>query len=89
MSSWGQRLDVTSIPMTVSTIELYEALVAAGVDEASARNAAKAVLSREEAKELLATKTDLERAFRTQNMWIAGLFVGQVAVFTGILSLFF
>jgi hypothetical protein len=46
-------------------------------------------LSREEAKELLATKTDLERAFRTQNMWIAGLFVGQVAVFTGILSLFF
>lgn len=65
--------------MTVSTIELYEALVAAGVDEASARNAAKAVLSREEATELLATKTDLERAFKTQNMWIAGLFVASAS----------
>jgi hypothetical protein len=75
--------------MTVSTIELYEALISAGVDEAAARSAAKAVLSREEAAERLATKTDLERAFKTQNMWIAGLFIGQVAIFTGILALFF
>lgn len=75
--------------MTVSTIELYEALVSVGVDETFARNAAKAVLSREEAAERLATKTDLERAFKTQNMWIAGLFIGQVAIFTGILALFF
>ena len=74
--------------MTVSTIELYEALISAGVDEAAARSAAKAVLSREEAAERLATKTDLERAFKTQNMWIAGLFIGQVAIFTGILALF-
>lgn len=55
--------------MTVSTIELYEALISAGVDEAVARSAAKAVLSREEAAERLATKADLERAFKTQNMW--------------------
>ena len=75
--------------MTVSTIELYEALISAGVNEAAARSAAKAVLSREEAAERLATKTDLERAFKTQNMWIAGLFIGQVAIFTGILALFF
>ena len=75
--------------MTVSTIELYQALISAGVDEAAARSAAKAVLSREEAAERLATKTDLERAFKTQNMWIAGLFIGQVAIFTGILALFF
>jgi hypothetical protein len=75
--------------MTVSTIELYEALVSVGVDETFARNAAKAVLSREEAAERLATKADLERAFKTQNMWIAGLFIGQVAIFTGILALFF
>jgi hypothetical protein len=34
--------------MAVSTIELYEALISAGVDEAAARSAAKAVLSREE-----------------------------------------
>ena len=38
---------------------------------------------------MLAMKTDLKRAFKTQNMWIAGLFIGQIAVFTGILSLFF
>jgi hypothetical protein len=75
--------------MTVSTIELYQALISASVNEAAARSAAKAVLSREEAAERLATKTDLERPFKTQNMWIAGLFIGQVAIFTGILALFF
>jgi len=75
--------------MTSTTIELYEALIAAGVNEDKARAAAKSVFSREEASEHLVTKADLERAFKTQNMWIAGLFVGQVAVFTGILALFF
>lgn len=75
--------------MTTTTINLYDALRAAGVDEAKALTAANSVLSREEAELHLVTKVDLERAFRTQNMWIAGLFVGQVAVFTGILALFF
>lgn len=75
--------------MTMSTIELYQTLLLAGVDEAATRSAANAVLSRAEAAERLATKTDLERAFKTQNMWIAGLFIGQVAIFTGILTLFF
>lgn len=75
--------------MTTTTINLYDALRAAGVDEAKALTAANSVLSREEAELHLVTKVDLERGFRTQNMWIAGLFVGQVAVFTGILALFF
>ena len=75
--------------MTNATIELYEALIAAGVDDVKARAAAKSVLAREEATQMLATKEDLERSFRMQNMWIAGLFIGQVAVFTGILALFF
>lgn len=75
--------------MTMSTIELYQTLLLAGVDEAATRSAANAVLSRAEAAERLATKTDLERAFKTQNMWIAGLFIRQVAIFTGILTLFF
>ncbi len=75
--------------MTVTTIELYDALLAAGVNEETARKAAKSVLSREEAKDSLVTSADLERALRTQTMWIAGLFVGQVAVFTGLLALFF
>ncbi|MEQ8653039.1 MAG: hypothetical protein RIC87_11300 [Kiloniellales bacterium] len=75
--------------MSVTTIELYDALRAAGVNEETARTAAKSVLSREEAKDSLVTSSDLERALRTQTMWIAGLFVGQVAVFTGLLALFF
>ena len=75
--------------MTNATIELYEALIAAGVDDGKARAAAKSVLAREEASQMLATKEDLERGFRMPNMWIAGLFVGQVAVFTSILALFF
>lgn len=75
--------------MTTTTIELYEALIAAGVDDTKARAAASAVLSRDEAEKHLATKADLERGFRGQTMWIAGLLVGQTAVYTGIIALFF
>ena len=68
--------------MTHATIKLYEAPIAAGVDETRARAAASSVLSAEQAKETFATKADLEGMFRKQNMWIAGLFIGQVIVFT-------
>jgi len=44
--------------MSVTTMELYEALIAAGVGEEKAKAAAKAVISREEAQGL-ATKGDV------------------------------
>ena len=75
--------------MTNATIELYEALIAAGVEESRARAAASSVMSSEQAKETFATKADLEAMFRKQNMWIAGLFIGQVIVFTTLNGVLF
>ncbi len=45
--------------MTTIVVEIYEALKKAGIDEETARIAAKAVIGAEE-KEQLATKADLE-----------------------------
>ena len=45
--------------MSVTTMELYEALIEAGVDEYKAKKAAAAVVSRGEA-EKLTTKSDLK-----------------------------
>ncbi|MGI9356598.1 MAG: hypothetical protein ACR2PF_15740 [Rhizobiaceae bacterium] len=44
--------------MSITSIELYDALLMAGVDKDKAEKAAKAVLSREEAGQL-ATKADI------------------------------
>lgn len=44
--------------MSITSIELYDALIVAGVDKDKAEKAAKAVVSREEAEEL-ATRTDI------------------------------
>lgn len=68
--------------MSVSTIELYEALIAAGVDEEKAKNAATSVISRNEAKQL-ATKADLAnlkaelfKVLTAQTIVIIGAIVG-------------
>lgn len=71
--------------MSITTIELYDALIKAGVDGAKAKSAAQAVLSRTEAKQVLATKSDLT----TQTMWVAGMLVGQIAIITAIMALMF
>lgn len=71
--------------MSITTMELYDALVAAGVDDTKAKEAAKAVLSRDEALNSLVTKDDL----RLQTMWVAGMLVGQIAINAGLMALFF
>ena len=68
--------------MSVTTIELYEALVSAGVEEQKARRAAEAVLTRTEARDVLVTKSDLYKALLVQTGAIA-------AIMTGILALLF
>ena len=47
--------------MTTATLEIYNALIDAGVQQEKAEAAAKAVISRQEAKEMLASKEDLGR----------------------------
>ena len=45
--------------MTIVTMEVFEALVQAGVPKAQAEAAAHAIITRQEAKQILATKEDL------------------------------
>ncbi len=63
--------------MSSATLELYNALIEAGVDKEKAEAAAKAVVSREEAKEL-ATKTDLIRTENKLIMWMVGLHIASL-----------
>ncbi len=63
--------------MTAATLELYHALVDAGVNKEKAERAAKAVISRDEAKDLLATRTELLKVKNELVIWIVG---SQVAL---------
>ncbi len=76
----------------LTTMELYDALVSVGVEDQKAKAAAQAVLSREEAPQMLATKQDLASVrdeLHRQTMWMAGLLIGQTAILTGIMTLMF
>lgn len=78
--------------MTSTTIDIYELLVEAGIDQATAKPLAKEILSREDAKLMLATKGDISRVedrLRGVIIWVAGLMVGQIAIMTGVMSLMF
>jgi hypothetical protein len=69
--------------MSSATLELYNALVEAGVDKEKAEAAAKAVISREEAK-TFTTKSDLIE-LRSQLIWMVGLHIASLGV---IIALF-
>ncbi len=58
--------------MTTATLELYHALVGAGVSEEKAERAAKAVILREEASNILASKAELYKIKNELIMWIVG-----------------
>lgn len=73
--------------MSITTMELYDALISAGVDEEKAKEAAKAVISREEALQSLATKSDLKdlkvefyKALAVQTIVIVGAVVSLLQV---------
>ncbi len=71
--------------MNSTTLDVYELLVAAGLDREKAKPLAKELLTRAEAHSSLATKDDL----RAVVMWIASLMIGQVAIITGVMTLLF
>jgi hypothetical protein len=64
-------------------VTLYDILIEQGIDKRRAKDAVRAYLTRDEARQTLATKDDL----RKMTMWIAGMLIGQVAVFSGIFAL--
>lgn len=72
--------------MTSTTLEIYNALVDAGVAKEKAELAAKAVISREEAKEMLVTKNELLRAKNELIMWIVGSQIALVSLLLSVLK---
>jgi len=76
--------------MTITTIELYDALITAGVDKEKAEKAAKAVLSRDEANGL-AMKTDIAAIISRIDQARAELFkfmaVQTLAIIAGVVGL--
>ncbi len=73
--------------MSLSVTELYQALVEAGVSEEKAQKVAEAVISREEAKTLLATKTDLSNLQAEIIKWNTGTLLAATGLFAVIVKL--
>ncbi len=75
--------------MTTLNIELLDALKKAGVDEETARAAAKSVLSVDQLDQLV-TKADLKTELAELKVdlikWMAGLIIGAVVAMTGIFA---
>lgn len=69
--------------MTTATLELYYALIDAGVSKEKAEAAAKAVITRQEARELLVTKDELYKAMMIQT----GVIVSMLGVLIALFSL--
>ncbi len=72
--------------MTTATLELYHALVDAGVSEEKAERTAKAVISRDEANNLLASKAELYKVKNELIMWIVGSQVALAGLIISVLG---
>lgn len=83
--------------MTTSTMEIYEALVQAGVDQERAKAAAAVVVSKSEIENfvsqdnLSSVKNELVAEIRnsraTTLQWVATMLVGQAAAITALQNL--
>ena len=73
--------------MSLTVNELYQALIDAGVDEKKAEAAARVVLSREEANQQLATKTDLVHLPTEIIKWNTATLLAATGLFALIVKL--
>ena len=81
-----------TFPMKTTTLDIYNLLVAAGIEREKAEPLAKEILSRDEASKTLATKEDIsgiKDQMRSGIMWVAGLLIGQIAISTAIMNIMF
>jgi PHD/YefM family antitoxin component YafN of YafNO toxin-antitoxin module len=69
--------------MTNATLELYHALVEAGVSKESAEAAAKTVITRQEAKDVLVTKAEMYKAMMIQT----GVTISSIGVLMALFTL--
>lgn len=72
--------------MTTATLELYNALIEAGVSKEKAEAAAKAVITRHEAKETLATKEDIASIYGAM-MIQTGVIISALGVLIALFNL--
>lgn len=80
--------------MTTTSMELYEALVQAGVDKEKAKTAAAAVMSRSDADKLVsqdkldavknAIIVEIKESRASTLQWVATMLIGQAAVIVAI-----
>lgn len=73
--------------MTVLVSEVYEALRQAGIEDDTAKAAAKSVLAVEE-KETLATKADLAELKADIIKWNMALMIAMTGLFAAIVKIF-
>lgn len=73
--------------MTTASIKLYDILIDQGIDRTRAREAVNEFLTREEAEQVLVTRDDFHAGLNRMIMWIAGMFLAQIGVSTGIMAL--
>jgi len=73
--------------MSSATIEIYNTLVAAGIDKEKAEHLASEILTKTEAKEVLATKADLVAMKTSIVQWVAALLVAQAAAIVALQEL--
>lgn len=76
--------------MTTEAIALYDILIEKGVDKNRAREAVDAFVTKEQARETLATKTDiadLKDEMRNLIKWVAGMLVAQAGVIVALIEL--
>ena len=67
--------------MSTANIELYNALIKAGVKETQAKRVAEEVLTKEDAKNVLATKEDIHN----QTKWFVSALLAQGALVVSLL----
>ena len=69
--------------MSNATLEIYNALIEAGVSKDTAEAAAKTVITRQEAKDILVTKAEMYKSMIIQT----GVTVSSIGVLIALFSL--
>lgn len=72
--------------MTTAAINLYKALVKAGIDEETAKQVSQEVITSEDAKSF-ATKSDLAELKSTLIVWMVGLHATTIGLVVALLTL--
>lgn len=70
--------------MTTATLELYHALIEAGVPTDKAEAAARAVITRQEARDILVTKDEMYKAMMIQSGVIISALGVLITLFNSI-----